>query len=178
MSNLVDVIEEVTAGTAGVKVLIEKLWDAIIAVRKNRILDDSTRLERRNSNDSRRNYTEEERWIFYDWIVSNAKRPGANDAEKSKQAPMKPFFRATRAWDLTGYLLSPKTRRECYEPAVEDMKADWVKARARHTDPRARRLLSLFFIFRTAGIFFECNRMALIGAIGKLIPKAVKKLLR
>lgn len=93
--------------------------------------------------------------------------------EKGK-AGTKPFFRAVRAWDLLGYLLSPKTRRECYEPTVEDLKADFLKARAKHAAPWSRRFLNVCFAFRTIVILLECMRVGLSGSVAKMVPQAIR----
>jgi len=124
-----------------------------------------------------RPYTYEQRRSLVrvvEFIRMSASSKEARDGTRTRKTATKSFFRAARAWDLIGYLLSPKTRRDCYEPAVEDLKADYLKAWAKHTSPWARRWVWFCLAFRTAKALLECTRMDLIGSVAALIPQALR----
>jgi hypothetical protein len=119
------------------------------------------------------------RFVLNDEMVTVRKtllNPGsfAVDFHAESRPKLKPYFQAARLWDLLGYLFSPETRRKCYVPAMEDMKADFLKARAKHTGAGARRWLCAIFILRTVGTLLECSRIRLVEASANLIPRALR----
>jgi hypothetical protein len=81
-----------------------------------------------------------------------------------------------RLWDLLGYLLPPETRRRIYEPAMENLRADYYETRRRFRTRWSRRFLRFAFAFRTVLLLLDCFRV--MGADRLLLPLVPKTIRR
>ncbi len=69
-----------------------------------------------------------------------------------------------RIWELAGYLLDHKSRRDVYDPSIEELKEDYYITRRKYRTRWARRWLRFSFAVRTIGLFFSCFRN-MIGVV-------------
>lgn len=80
-----------------------------------------------------------------------------------------------RCWDLFQFFLSPRTRRRIFDPAHNDLKADFLAAAARVRGQWSRRWLILCFVYRTLILIVDCVRVSgvdrLIGLICWALPQ-------
>ena len=82
-----------------------------------------------------------------------------------------------RFWELFSFMLPPKLRREVYEPAYNDLLADFLIA-LRYRSKWAKRWLWLCFRARTGYMVAECIRVCISAKLRKLIVDSVADLFR
>jgi hypothetical protein len=71
-------------------------------------------------------------------------------------ADAKPFFhRILHFWELFSFILPAKTRKEAYEPAFNDLKADYVRA-LQFKSSSEKRWLKFCFTIRTVAMVINC----------------------
>ena len=80
-------------------------------------------------------------------------------------------------WELFSFLLPRKTRRECFEPAYNDLRSETLRARKFH-GKWARRWISFCFILKTALMLMECLRVLLQSGTGRIILGLLPESLR
>lgn len=81
--------------------------------------------------------------------------------------------RFPRLWRLFAFVLPRGIRTQSFEPALEDMLAQHLKAR-RYRTVWARRWLVLAFTIRTVIAVLDCVRLMLVQHILQLLPRRVR----
>jgi hypothetical protein len=79
-----------------------------------------------------------------------------------------------RIWFLGGFLFNAKTRREIYEPVIEELKEDLWTAKGRCKTELARNWVRLCFALRTLTVLLACGRVACGRSLGRFVPKLIK----
>jgi hypothetical protein len=82
------------------------------------------------------------------------------------------------AWDLLGYLFSPKTRARSWTPSVEEFKADYATALKKYRTIWPRIYLRFCFGIRTVVLVLQTFKVGCIGLLWLLVPESAKQLLR
>ena len=101
--------------------------------------------------------------------VSNADR-GANDCKAPQWSSGSGF---PRVWQLFPFLLPPSVRERIYEPAHEELKEDYLRARAICAGRYSRAWVAFCFTIRTAGLFAGSLWAAVGGTARKVFIAAV-----
>jgi hypothetical protein len=82
-------------------------------------------------------------------------------------------------WELFQFILPPKTRREAFEPAYNDLKEDYLKAQA-YKSKWAKWWLCFCFILRTTFMVGDCFRVffdvKMKNILLVLVPLAVREI--
>jgi hypothetical protein len=81
---------------------------------------------------------------------------------------------ASNFWDLLGLLFGRKMREQIYDPVIAELKEDLLLAGMHRRSPAARRWIQLCFFIRTALVFLDCIRIALLRPLGRLVPVVLK----
>ena len=83
-----------------------------------------------------------------------------------------------QCWTLLGFLFSKKTRERIFEPAQQDLLAQYAKAR-QFKAKRERCWLMFCFTVRTVGLVLSCYGLATIAAAAsfawRFVPSHVKE---
>jgi hypothetical protein len=79
-----------------------------------------------------------------------------------------------RIWLLGGFLFNAKTRREIYEPVIEELKEDLWTAKGKCKTEFARNWVRLCFALRTLSVILACGRVACGRSLGRFVPKLIK----
>jgi len=86
-----------------------------------------------------------------------------------------------RFWELFPFLLSPKARREVYEPAYNDFLQDFLIAR-RFKTKKARQWVNFCFFCKTCFMVADCFRVMFTSKIGQFllgaVPESIRRFLR
>jgi len=93
----------------------------------------------------------------------------------SMEKPSKEAFAKVK---LLSYLLSPRVRRELFEPSFNDVKADFVKARRRYTSNGERRWLAFCFGLHTSIVVGQCFWAMLGDKAKRILFKLAPEFLR
>lgn len=83
-------------------------------------------------------------------------------------------FDPIRLLELGQLLFSHKTREKVCEPVMEELREDYLLARAKCQSSGAIRFAKLCFAWRALVAFCGCFRVSCGGALGKFIPLALK----
>jgi len=86
--------------------------------------------------------------------------PARERVERRRSPCVMPDF--PRFWDLFAYLLPSKIRAQAYEPALQELREDYLVARRRYRTNSSRRWLTLCFTVRTALLVVQSFRV-LVG---------------
>ena len=83
-----------------------------------------------------------------------------------------------RRLELLGYLLPHKSRKEIWEPSVEELICDWVKARRSYRDPWERWWIDTCFYLRGLVLVADCMRVASTGGAAKMVSRVLQTFVR
>jgi hypothetical protein len=79
-----------------------------------------------------------------------------------------------RFWELLSFALPGTARRKLFDPAFNDLMADYLKTRqTKYQTPAARRWLNLCFTAHTVGLVLLCVGISLRGAVFGVLMLAV-----
>lgn len=108
-----------------------------------------------------------ERVIY--WVRSGKKAIGPTGAK------VKPSFqKILRFWQLFPFILPAKTRREAYEPAYNDLKADYITA-LQLKSPYEKAWVSFCFTMRTVAMVLDCFRVLAGEKFRKIIWNTISE---
>jgi hypothetical protein len=79
-----------------------------------------------------------------------------------------------RIWFLGGFLFNARTRREIYEPVIEELKEDLWIAKSKCKTEFARNWVRLCFALRTFSVILACGRVACGRSLGRFVPSLIK----
>jgi len=84
-----------------------------------------------------------------------------------------------RFWDLFRFFVWGRVRKEVYEPAHEELKADYLQSLLdpRYRDPFSQRVLKVAFTFRTVVMVVQCLAAALGDRVTDLVSKVISGIL-
>ena len=83
--------------------------------------------------------------------------------------------RSERVWDLAQFLFCPKTRREIYDPNVEELREDLFIAAAKCTTLSQFRWVQFCIALRTTILICNCIRAATSASFGRFVPAALRQ---
>jgi hypothetical protein len=81
-------------------------------------------------------------------------------------------------WELLGFLMSGKVRTELFEPSIEELKADWLRAKAKFDAPRFRYWITFCFTFRTLMLVVNCWLAAGGDRLARILIEPILNLIR
>jgi len=111
--------------------------------------------------------------LFMDSLADRAIPPtqtGESDVPNPRLTSATGF---PRVWQLFPFLLPPSVRERIYEPAHEELKEDYLRARAICAGRYSRAWVAFCFTIRTAGLFAGSLWAAVGGTARKVFIAAV-----
>jgi hypothetical protein len=79
-----------------------------------------------------------------------------------------------RIWFFSGFLFNARTRREIYEPVIEELKEDLWIAKSKCKTEVAKNWVRLCFALRTLSVILACGRVACGRSLGRFVPSLIK----
>lgn len=94
--------------------------------------------------------------------------------ERLAKSPPSQEASPIRLLELGQLLFGHKTREMVCEPVIEELREDYLLARAKCLTPASVRWAKFCFSWRALVAFLGCFRVSCGGLIGRLVPMALK----